>query len=965
MRNQIVLIFLFLLLNTLFSSAQYYDTGEDPSSVKWLQIKTGKFNVIYPESYGDEGIQYAKSLDEAYSKMKSIFPEKKFRIPVLIHSYSTESNGYVAWAPRRMEIYPTPEQNSIPLGTKRQLAIHELTHVMELVSLNQGFSKAMSLVFGEQFTGITSILLPLWYFEGNAVFAESALTESGRGRIPSFQQQFKAITLENDRLYKYDKIVNDSYKTYIPDHYQSGYQMVTYALAREGMQVWNKTLDYTARNPYLLDPVNISLSRIAGLTKRKLYKETFDTLKSIWRKELSEKQLITYEAVNPAKHGEYRNYYSPVFTGGDSIIAIKTSMEDPSSFVLIKSSENSEKWIHTPGQMYPYALSYGAGRLVWVENKPDTRWKNRNYSVIKIMDLNTRNIRLLSRKSRYLAASISPDGKVIAAVENTVKNLNSLVLIDSESGSVISSSESPQNSSLQRPQWEPGGRKITLISLTEEGEGILSYSIEDKSWETLIDNGRDDFQSALLRNDSLFFISSVSGTDNVYLKVHENKTLCLTRSKYGINDLFLKGSRLLFSNYSVSGYDICLAGIADVSDITNHDLTSASFLINRFDTEVKAAGTVELSDYKPEPYRKYMHLFRFHSWMPFYADIEEIKDDPASVRPGITLLSQNQLSTLTTAIGYEYTEDKEHVLHSRLIWKGWYPVFESRLDYGGDPGISTSGESVSNPEDIKKGIRSLSSVNIPLRFNSGRFSQYLQPSISYDYRNNYIYIKEEGQYDYGQVFLSGRLFFSNYYRSSVRDIYPRWAQTIDLNYYFAPFDKNIYAPAASVKTSFYTPGLFVNNGIKFRFEKEKQGESGYTLWNRISFPRGYRNIISKDLDFLSVDYVFPLVYPDFNISSLLYLKRIRCSLFGDYAIGTDNLYFKETDTGLSFNYRHDYKETFSSFGFELMADFHVLRLPFMISGGVQTSWTDIEKDPVIKILFNIELFGMAINREKL
>jgi len=965
MRNLLFIILTFLLFNSQFSAAQYYDTGQDPSSLKWLQIKTGRFRVIYPESYGAEGIQFAKSLDDAYSKLTTIFPEKKFRIPVVIHSYTTESNGYVAWAPRRMEIFPTPEQNSIPLGTRSQLAIHELTHVFELVSLNQGFSKAMSIFLGEQFTGISAILLPLWYLEGNAVFAESALTESGRGRTPSFQQQFKAITLENDKIYKYDMIVNDSYKTYVPDHYQSGYQMVTYALAKEGMQVWNKALDYTARNPYLLNPVNISLSRNAGLTKKKLYKETFDTLKTIWSKELAEKQIITYEPVNPTKQGEFRNYNSPVYAGKDSIIAIKTSMEDPSSFVLINTLDRSENRILTPGQMYPYALSFARGKIAWVETKPDPRWENRNYSVIKIMDLKTGDTRLLSIKSRYMAVSISPDGSIIAAVENTIENLNSLVLIDPESGVVIRSVESPQNSSLQRPQWEPGGNKISVISLTEEGEGVLSYSIEDQKWETLIEHGRDDLQSSLIRNDSLFYISSISGTDNVYLKVPGNKTLCLTRSKYGIKDLFLKENSLLFSNYSAAGYDVCLAGLNDLSDITNNDVTSSSFLINRFDRESDSAGTNELSDYKPEPFRKYKHLFRFHSWMPFYADTEEIKDDPASVRPGITILSQNQLSTLTTAIGYEYSEDKEHILHSRLIWKGWYPVFESRIDYGGNAGISTSGESVSKPEDIKRGIRLLNSLNIPLRFNTGKFSQYIQPSVSFDYRNNYIYVKEEGKYDYGQGFLSGRLYISNYYRSSIRDIYPRWAQKIDLNYYFSPFDGNIYAPSASVKTSFYTPGLLPNNGIKFRFEKEKQGESGFTLNNRISFPRGYKNIISKDLDFLSIDYVFPLAYPDFNISSLIYLKRIRCSLFGDYASGTDNFYLKETDTGLTFDYRHDYKETFRSFGFELLADFHVLRLPFMISGGVQTSWIDIEEKPVFEILFNIELFGMAVNREKL
>ena len=253
-----------------------------------MQIKTGRFTVIYPETYGSGGMAFAQSLEEAYSKLVSLFPERKFKIPVVIHNFSTQSNGYVAWAPRRMEIYPTPAQNTIPLDPERQLAIHELTHVFQMESLNEGFSKAMSLILGEQFTGIVASLLPLWYLEGNAVFAESALTESGRGRSPSFQKQLKAIAVEQGSMYKYDKIVNGSYKDYIPDHYQSGYQMVTWALAKFDPQIWNRVLNYTAKQPFTINPVNISLSRSAGITKKSLFKETFDTLKTIWIKDVSE-----------------------------------------------------------------------------------------------------------------------------------------------------------------------------------------------------------------------------------------------------------------------------------------------------------------------------------------------------------------------------------------------------------------------------------------------------------------------------------------------------------------------------------------------------------------------------------------------------------------------------------------------------------------------------------------------------
>jgi hypothetical protein len=226
-------------------------------------------------------------------------------------------------------------------------------------------------------------------------------------------------------------------------------------------------------------------------------------------------------------------------------------------------------------------------------------------------------------------------------------------------------------------------------------------------------------------------------------------------------------------------------------------------------------------------------------------------------------------------------------------------------------------------------------------------------------------MSDEERYDSGQSLLSGRLFFSNYYKSAIRDIYPEWAQTIDLNYSFAPFDKKIYGTAISMMTSFYFPGFFPDNGIKIRIEKEKQVPAKSLMKNRVSFPRGYKNIISKELDFISVDYVLPLAYPDFNVSSLIYLKRIRTGLFYDYASGTGNYHYKIGANGLVPDYFSNKQESFRSFGFELLADFHILRIPFMISGGVQTAWKKISESPSFELLFNIDLFGMTIGRSQM
>ena len=952
---KLYILFLFFSSNIL---AQYYDTGQDPASIKWMQIKTRKFTVIYPESYGIEGVKFAKSLDDSYTKLTSLYSVSKIHIPVLIHNYTTYSNGYVAWAPKRVEIYPTPDPDGIPEDPIEQLTTHELTHVLQMVSLNKGFSKVMSVFTGEQFTGAISVLLPVWFMEGDAVFAESLLSPSGRGRVPAFQKEIKSVTLDNQKMFSYDKILSGSLKDFVPDHYQYGYQMIAWSFTRYGPQLWNKTLDFTAKNPFTVNPVNLSLEKNAGITKAKLFSETFDSLRTIWQREELIVNPINYKALNPSKKREYVNYYSPLEAGKDSVIAIKTSFGRSPEFVLIDLRDRSEKRIHIPGNIYPYFISGSKDKIVWVENQPDPRWENRTYSVIKIMDFHRKVTRQLSFKSRYLAASISADSRFIAAVENTISNKNSLIILNAINGDVLNKIQVPGNVYPQRPQWSQSGSDISIVFLSDKGEGIMAYSLKNNTWDTLINPRRDDLQSAFLRNDSLFFVSSTSGTDNIYILTPDKRIVRLTNSKYGAYDPCLVSGNVFFSEYTSSGYNICEVSIKNSEAYSGNTVKDPSFLINRFDTIKIKSADQSLNDYKPEPYRKLGHLFNFHSWMPFYADIDKIQSDPTSVRPGLTLMSQNQLSTVISTIGYEYAADKTNQIVAKVTLAGWLPVIESQLDWGGNAEISTMGSRVNNPATIQPGLHFTNTISLPLTFSYGRFSQYIRPALSAEFANNYIYIRENKTYDYGQTLISGRLYFNNYSLSAIRDIYPGWAQVLDYTYTYAPFDKNIYGSISTLKTAFYFPGLIANHSIRIRYETESQNTQMLIYYNRASLPRSYNNIIPEKINFLSADYAMPLVYPDLNIPGLIFIQRIRSSFFYDYALASKNHY-------IDINEFHNYSETFRSFGAELMADFYLLRIPFLISSGVQTTWRTLNSPPYFELLFNINIYGMKIGRKRL
>lgn len=953
----IVTLFFFF---TGVTKGQYYETGQDPASLRWLQIKTGRFTVIYPRQYGEQGIEFARSLDESYNLITSVFPGKKFRIPVVIHSYTTQSNGYVAWAPRRMEIYPTPEQNSIPIDPVKYLAIHELTHVMQMEALDRGFTKGVSLLLGEQFPGAMASLLPLWYLEGDAVYAESVLTGSGRGRSPAFHKQMKAISAERGRMFSYDKIVNGSFRHFVPDHYISGFHITSWSKYRYGEDIWNDALRLTSNLPFTLNPVNISLLSTSGVTRKKLFREAYDTLGVIWKNELATNGSMTYPSLNPPRGNRYLSYHSPVKISNTSYAAIRTSLVAPPAIVLVDTGKSRVRKLHTPGQIYPYVLSQGQSSIVWVEKKNDPRWTNRNYSVIMLMDTRKGRVRQIGRKTRYMAAAISPDGSTIAASVNSVDNKNSLVFIDSSTGLETSSVPSPGNEYIQRPRWSEDGDKVSFITLTEKGEGIMSFDVGNRIFSNLIEENTDDYQDAFLKNDSLFFVSSRSGTEDIYVMSPGKVITRLTASRFGATGFIVDGGKLVFSDYTSKGNDIGITEIKAGYEVAATRQDPSGFISGHSDVVPGKAPAVE-KNYNPVPYRKSLHLFRFHSWMPFYADLNEITEDPRAITPGITLMSQNTLGTLQTTLGYEYTE-KMHRLHSRITWKGWYPVFESEIDYGENNYVHKLSERIDDPEVINPGLYATGRVYLPLRFSSGGYVQYFQPSLNLYYSNNYIYLKEQGIYDQGQAQLTGRLYFSNYKRSAVRDIYPRFAQVADLNYSFYPFDQTLFGSFMTLRTALYVPGLFQNNVIRLKYEWDLQDVEKIPLMNRIGLPRGYHDISSEDLRVYSGNYDAPLVYPDLGILGLFYLTRIRTSVFYDYAVGKGNYHLTNEDGRIMTEYYEEGTENFSSYGVEMLADFHLFRLPYTLSAGARASWIRGVSSPVTEILFSIDVFGMNIGR---
>ncbi len=952
---------LYIVLSLIFSlklGAQYYNTGQDPAAIKWKQLKSSHFHFIFPADYEQEARRTAYIFEKSYKLTGGSYGEDEiYKFPVIIHNHSIESNGYVAWAPKRVELYPTPGQNSIPLFHSSQLALHELIHVSQLQALRKGLSSPMEYIFGQQYTGALSIFTPFWFLEGEAVIAETKFSYSGRGRQPDFEKRLKAMILDDKKDFSYDKLISGSYKNYTPDHYQFGYQMTAYTRSRWGDNIFTDALDYTSKRPYTLNPFNISLRKNTGSGKEEIFNSTINYLRSEWGTEdsLLIKSDFTYYDKRNSK--DYISYHSPVLVGRDSLIAIKSSLSHSPSFVLLTDSGQKEIKLFTPGYIWPYRITSNGSIITWAENIDDPRWDNRSYSIIKTYDINTGLMKVLTRKSRLFSPAISPDGIYIAAAESSEDYINKILIIDRFTGETIKSANTPGNVLVVNPQWSSDGKYLAFISSGEKGEGIMIYNTRDDNFETRLAAGYSDLQSLAIRDDSLYYIASYSGINNAYRLDPSDNIDQLTSSRFGISDISLRGEQMYFSDYSSNGNRPASFPVSTVYKKLEAPRDKELLLIKDIDSSSKLG---EFTDYKYDnytvsPYKKWQHLFNFHSWMPFYADLNNLSFDNIGVSPGLTLMSQNHLSTLTSTIAYEYTNN-DHFLHSSIIWEGQYPAVELDLSYGGSPFVAVDEDSLHTPASINPGLNASALIYLPLSFNSGKFYQTVYPSLRLSYNNNYIYKEASGLFDYGQLIATGRIYLANFHRMANRDIYPRWGQVLDIFGTISPGDKSIYGPVKTLRTSFYAPGIFNNHGVRIMYQAEKQDPGKYAFINRIPHSRGYENIISKSLTSFSADYVMPLVYPDINIKSFLYINRIRSTFFYDYSLGTDN-YYRLEKRGV------EGEEQFTSFGLELLADFYMLRLPFRFSAGLQSAWMPENNDAFFKLLFNIDVFGFAIGKE--
>jgi len=934
LRN-ILVIFSLIISQNLFS--QYYVIGQDPASIKWKQINSQHFKIIYPDGYHKKAQEYINLLESSHLAVSSPYLDQNKKVQIVLHNRTVTSNAMVSPTPMHADFFEMPDQNTYAQTWSKQLTLHEYRHVVQMQKMNQGTTKVLKYAFGDQtIGGIMGVFLPFWFIEGDAVFSETVYSNSGRGRSPDFTMDLKAQVVDK-KIYSYDKALYGSFKNYTPDHYTLGYELVTYGNLKFGDHLWNDMLNKVARRPYTIVPFTSSIKKTTGTGKVGYYEEVLNDRQEKWIAEDSLKQSVDF--IVPEKNKHFTNYRFINEVSDGSFIVEKISIDDITRFVKV-FPDGAEKKLFTPGYDFRETLSANDSLLVWNEKTYDPRWGNRNYSVIKIYDYKKKKLRQLTRRSRLFAPALANISSKIVTVKVTEENKYSLAIIDIPSGEIIDEFKTIDNLFFTYPSWSDDDNYIVSTVVGEQGKSIILINTETWSYKFIIPFGYTDINSPTMAGDRIIFNGSFDGTSNLYSINHKTgENYKLTNVRFGATDgvLSKNGKEVFFATYTSNGYRIARS-TSRPSKKERIENQKAYYPIDKFKPTYSFnidEENIPEKNYDEEKYSRLGHLFNFHSWGLAAVDLNNY-----DFQPGVNILTQNTLSTSYGSIGYYY-DPNENAGKTKLdfTYAGWYPEVNIGADYG------LRRQNYIDTTNIQREIKWMETnltakLSIPLSFTHNIWSMGLKPYAGIDQKYMNVITTETLKED--QVTsLSYGIYAYTQYKRSARDIFPKWGFNTNIFFKHTPFSSSTSMIYGWAETFFF-PGIIKHHGIRIYSAYQHNQHGNYTYSNMVSTPRGYSGIYLNNMMSLKAEYALPLLYPDLNIPAVAYLKRITAHVFYDYASGE--------------NYNNFKNESYSSAGFELYSDWHFLSLIPNIKLGIRSNYRFF--DDQVNFEF---LYGFSIN----
>ncbi|MBL7978572.1 MAG: hypothetical protein JNN12_09530 [Bacteroidetes Order II. Incertae sedis bacterium] len=557
--NKISFIFVIFLISS-FSTILSQNFAPE---TKWQKIQTPHFSILHDAQIEKEAQRVANTLEHIYEASHKNMTIQPKPIAIVLSNRSVSPNGFVTLAPRRSEWETTPywPNNTDLIGAGdwlELLAIHEFRHVVQNDQLKTGWFEVANWLMGESGVSILSnFIYPAWFWEGDAVSMETALSDYGRGRNPSFGLHLRAQALENVR-YAYPKAQYGSIKDPSINYYDLGYYMSTYVKRHYGAKAWDKIIRSNSRTflPYATFTMSANLRRHTKLSEPALYHATYNELGKLWREQANQTKIVVGTPLTaPAKH--FTNYQMPKVQTNGHIWALKSGVGHTNTFVAIDTNGKEVSSIPAEAAVGIQGFDVQGDLLVWSSKIPDIRYTRVENTVIKLRDLKTNGVRDLTTKGYWFTPTLSRDGSKVAVIETLPNYQHSICVFDVATGQELQRIPMPNNEQPSRLVWLPDGKRLALNHQTTKGKALSLLDLTSGKMEALIPHSFTNTLAASYWNGYVLYTSPLNGVENVYaLHLETNKRFQITSAKLAAENPTVSGDTLIFSNYTLNGYQL-------------------------------------------------------------------------------------------------------------------------------------------------------------------------------------------------------------------------------------------------------------------------------------------------------------------------------------------------------------------------------------------------------------------------
>ena len=226
--------------------------AQDRPSIDWKEIVTENYKIIFPKEIAAEGQRVANLMEKNHLRLQISLDDYHLKTPIVLRNRLSIPNAFVSLSPRKSEWYHTPIMIKGMGSTEwyNDLSIHEGRHISQFNFVNQGTGRLIYKLFGEStFSMFNNLLIPSWYWEGDAVDVETAFSNSGRGRVPYFDILTRSLILSGSKP-SYRQVLFGSYKNKYPDHYEMGYMLTRHIKTQYNANSINEILTKTLKWPF-------------------------------------------------------------------------------------------------------------------------------------------------------------------------------------------------------------------------------------------------------------------------------------------------------------------------------------------------------------------------------------------------------------------------------------------------------------------------------------------------------------------------------------------------------------------------------------------------------------------------------------------------------------------------------------------------------------------------------------------